>query len=57
MYRNEVRESYIIDTDVFDFPKEVVDDRYWDSLLPRMRKLKDELFFGSIGNKALEVYR
>ena len=49
--------SYIIDTDVFDFPKEVVDDRYWDSLLPRMRKLKDELFFGSIGNKALEVYR
>lgn len=47
--------SYIIDTDVFDFPKELVDDRYLDSLLPRMRELKDELFFGTIGNKALEV--
>ena len=47
--------SYIIDTDVFDFPKVLVDDKYLDSLLPRMRELKDDLFFGTIGNKALEV--
>lgn len=47
--------SYIIDTDVFDFPKEKVDDSYWDSLLQRMRELKDVLFFGAIGTKSLET--
>lgn len=47
--------SYIIDTDVFDFPKGQVDDSYWDSLLPRMRELKDMLFFGAIGEKSLEA--